>query len=169
LSTRVTEEEKALLITIDDIAETGVAVGRTSEAGEKYSARRYINDLTEIEYEYDSDNEPANTEIVIFFSEADTYRNEDLAIEGFYDSIEAYGLGAKMGSSEINVIEIPGHFSLGEQNYSAYLEVEGIRIGNIVVTRKEKLVYSLLLAGPHIKTSQTLHYLIGPKLEMVDE
>lgn len=165
-TTTVTEEEKAWLITIDDIADTGVEVGKTSEAGEKFSARRYINGLTEIDYEYDSENDPVNSKIVVFFSEADTFRDEDLAIEGFFDAIEAYKLGAKVGSNDIEVVEVPNHFVLGEQNYSAFLEVDGVRFGNIVVTRKDKLVYSLLLAGPYIRNTRTLNYLIGPKLEL---
>ena len=165
-TTPVKDEEKALLITIDDIAATGVDIGNTSEAGEKYTARRFINGTTEIEYEYDSENDPTNLEIVVFYSEADTYRNEDLAIKAFDDSINAYLLGAKAGDADIEVVEIPNHFTLGEQNYSAFMEVDGIRFGNIVVTQTGKLVYSLLLAGPHIKYTKTLHLLIGPKLDI---
>lgn len=168
-TTSVTEEEKNLLITIYDIAAAGIEVGHTTNAGEKYAARRFVNGTTEVEYEYDSENDPENSKIVIFYSEADTYRNEDLAIEGFYDAIEAYNLGAKVGSEDIDVVETPSHFTLGEQNYSAFLEVDGVRFGNIVVARKNTLVYSLLLAGPYIRTSQTLHALIGPKLDMVAE
>ncbi len=168
-ATSVRDHEKELLLTITDIAATGVAVGKTSEEGEKFAARRFINGTTEVEYEYDSENDPANSEIVIFYSEADTYRNEDLAIKGFYDAIEAYTLGAKASSSDIEVEEVPNHFVLGEQNYSAYLEVDGVRFGNIVVTRKDKMVYSLLLAGPYLRKTETLNYLIGPKLDMVDE
>lgn len=57
-TTPVKEEENASLITSDDIAATGVDGGNTSEAGEKYAARRFINDSTELVYEYDSENDP---------------------------------------------------------------------------------------------------------------
>ena len=63
-TTPVKEEEKALLITIDDIAATGVDGGNTSEAGEKYAARRFINNTTEVEDEFDSENDPQTQKLL---------------------------------------------------------------------------------------------------------
>ena len=58
MPTGVGEDEKALLITIDDLAASGVAVGTASQGGENYFAPRYLNATTEVEYGYDSDNDP---------------------------------------------------------------------------------------------------------------
>jgi hypothetical protein len=165
MSTDVDEAEKAYLITIADLAAQGVAVGTPSQDGEKYVARRFINGLTEIEYEYDSENDPANSKVVLFYSEADFHRNETLAIKGFEDAIEAYLFGASLNSGDVEVVEAPKAFTLGEQNYSAILESSGGRWGNLVVTRKGKMVYSFLLAGPFVQYKATLSNLIGPKLD----
>lgn len=168
-STDVTEDEKALLITIEDLAAQGVPVGSPTQAGVKYAARRFINGTTEIEYEYDSENDPSNPAIVIFFSEADTQRNEELAIKAFDDAIEAYLFGASLNSGDIEVIVTPNTFNLGQQNYTAILQSDGSNFGTLVVTRKGKLVYSFLLAGPYIQYKQTLVNLIGPKLDLYEE
>ena len=169
VSTDVNPEEKAYLITIDDLAAQGVTVGTPSQAGVKYVARRFINGTTEVEYEYDAEKDSGNSAIILFYSEADTLRNETLAIKAFSDAIEAYNLGATLGNNDIAVVEIPGAFSLGEQNYTAVLETKEIPFGNLVVTRKGALVYSFLLAGPHINSRQTLNNLIGPKLAYFEE
>jgi hypothetical protein len=166
MTTDVSEEEKTWLITIDEIAATGVNVGTLGGVGEKYAARRYINGLTEVDYEYDSENDPANAEVVIFFSEADVHRNEDLAVKAFGDAIEAYIMGAQFGSNDVEVVEVPNHISLGFQNYSAYFEINGVKFGNLVVVQKETVVYSLMLAGPYIKYAETIENLIGPKLDL---
>jgi hypothetical protein len=103
--------------------------------------------------------------VVLFYSEADFHRNETLAIKGFEDAIEAYLFGASLNSGDVEVVEAPNAFTLGEQNYSAILESSGGRWGNLVVTRKGKMVYSFLLAGPYIQYKATLRDLIGPKLD----
>ena len=106
---------------------------------------------------------------MVFYSEADTHRDESLAIEAFNDAIEAYKLGASWGSSDVEIVGGYDHLTLGEQNYSAYLELDGIRIGNLIVVRKGILVYSFILVGPYVKYAQTLYDLIGPKLDLVTE
>ena len=166
-TTDVRDDEKKWLITISDLAGQGVNVGTPSQQGEKYVARRFINGTSEIEYEYDSDNDPNNGKIVLFYSEADFYRNESLAITGFDDAIDAYLFGASLNSGDVEVIEIPNTFTLGEQNYSAVLDSDGTRLGNLVVTRKGTMVYSLILAGSYINSEQVLRNLIGPKLDFV--
>ena len=169
ISTDENEDELPLLITIKDVANQGVDVGTTSSDGENYVTRRYLNGTTEVEYEYDSDNDPANSSLVIFYSEADTHRNDDLARDAFHDAVDAYLLGAEFGNSDVQVVEVPGSFTLGEQNYSAVIQSDGVNMGNLVVTQKGNLVYSLILGGPYIQYKQTLINLIGPKLEAFGE
>jgi hypothetical protein len=168
-TTGVSEEEKEFLITVDDLATQGVHVGTPTQEGEKYTARRFANGTTEVEYEYDSENDPANQTIVLFYSEADTHRDETVSIKSFEDAVEAYKLGAAWGNNDIDVVGGFDHLDLGDQNYSAYLELDGNRFGNLVVVRKGRLVYSFLLAGPYIKYAEPLYSLIRPKLLLVSQ
>ena len=168
-STDVREDEKLLLITIEELADQGIAVGTPSQEGVNYVARRFINGTTEIEYEYDAEKDSANATILLFYSEADTLRNEELAIKAFDDAIEAYFFGASLNNGSIEIVETPNGFTLGEQNYSAVLSNNGSNFGNLVVTRKGTLVYSFILVGPTIRYEQTLNKLLGPKLELYNE
>jgi hypothetical protein len=165
MSTGVREDEIGMLIPIQALAAKGVPVGKITEAGENYVARRYINGTTEVEYEYDSEKDPNNSTIVLFYSEADIYRNENLAIKSFDDAVDAYLLGASFGNNDVEVIEIAEGFTLGDQNYTGVLQSGGVYFGNLVVAQKGKLVYSFLLAGPYINSKNILADLIGPKLE----
>ena len=169
IPTDVREDELPLLITMGDLANQGVEVGTPTQDGENFVARRYINGTTEVEYEYDSDQDPGNSTLVIFYSEADTHRNADRAREAFHDAVDAYLLGAEFGNNDVQVIEVPGSFTLGEQNYSAIFQSNGVNMGNLIVAQEGNLVYSFILGGPYIQYKQTLVNLIGPKLEPFQE
>ncbi len=168
-TTDVTPEERVFLITVEDLKNHGVAVGSASAAGEKYAARRFINGTTEIEYEYDAEKDPANSTVILFFSEADFLRNETLAITAYDDAIEAYHFGATLNNNDVEFVEVPEAFTLGEQNYTAILKTNGVPFGNLIVTRKGNMVYSFILAGPYINSKNTLNSLIGPKLAFFNE
>jgi hypothetical protein len=166
VATAIEEGEREFLITIEDLAAQGVDVGTTTHTGANLVARRYINGMVEVEYGYDSAEDPQNRTEVVFFSEADFYRNVELAKKGFIDTIEAYKVGVSINLGDLDIIEIPGSFTKGEDNFSAILKSFGNQFGNIVVTRQGKLVYSFILVGPTIQYKQTLINLIEPKLEL---
>jgi hypothetical protein len=166
MSTGVRDHEEVYLITIADLAAQGVDIGTPSQAGENYTARRYVNGTNEVEYEYDSENDPENSGIIVFYSEADFLRNESLAITAFDDAVEAYLFGAALGGNSVEVREVPDTFTLGDQNYSAVFDSDGYRVGNLVVTRKGNMVYSFILIGPYIDRKAVLQNLIGPKLAL---
>jgi len=94
MSTKVREDEKLFLITIEDLAIQGNDVVTPTQEGVNFVARWYINGTTELEYGYESEKDSRNLTTVVFYSEADTLRNEDLAIKPFDDAINAYTYGA---------------------------------------------------------------------------
>ncbi|MBN1317369.1 MAG: hypothetical protein JXA42_17945 [Anaerolineales bacterium] len=163
----IKEEEKALLVTIRDLEGYGVIVKYPAK-GESFQVKTNLGDSTEIEYEYDSEKDPESTENLWIKSEAEILDNDELASTEFDDRISAYKLGAFLGNSDVEIREDPELFSLGDENFSAYFELDGKKFGNVLVVRKGNVVLSLLIAGLYFDDPLLLHELMAPRLKQVD-
>jgi len=167
-SREIRDEEKTLLVTIRDLEEFGVVTNDQTN-GETYLVKRNLDGSTEIEYEYDSERDSVNTNYLWLKSEAEVNETVELANSAFDDRISAYKLGASLGSGELEIIEDPKLFTLGDESFSAFFEKDGIKLGNVLVIRKDNIVFSLLLTGIYFDDPQLLHNLMSPKLEKVDD
>ena len=165
-SSEVQDDEKKLLVTVRDLEAYGVVVADPTE-GETFLSKRNLDGSTEIEYEYDSEKDPTNTDNLWVKSEAEIHKTAELANTAFDDRITAYKIGGFLGSSEVRISEDPDLFTWGDENYSAYFEKNGIKLGNIIVVRKGNTVFSLLITGLYFDDPQLLYDLLGPKLNEV--
>ncbi len=159
----IKDHEKEFLITVNELEEYGVVIDDPSEA-ESFQVKRNLDGSTEIEYEYDSENDSSNADILWLKSEAEVLGSVELASTAFEDRISAYKIGAFLGNSEVEIIENPELFTLGNENYSAYFEKDGKKLGNLLVTRKGDTVFSLLMIGFYFDEPELLHELMSPKL-----
>ena len=160
----IREEEKDLLVTVEELENYGLNINHPAE-GESYILKTNFDGSTEIEYEYDSKKDSNNDDNLWLKSEAEISNTPDEAIISFKDRINAYKLGLAIGSSDIEIVEDPELFDLGDESYGAYLAAGERNLGNLLVIRKGNTVFSLLLTGKYIDNPQLLHELMIPKLE----
>ena len=133
--------------------------------GESTQVKINLDGSTEIEYEYDSEDDPGSTEYLWLISEAEINESAQLASTAFSDRVLAYKSGLLISMSGVEFVEDSRLFSLGEENYIAYMEKDGIKLGNVLVTRKDNIVFSLLLGGLYFDERELLEELMAPKLE----
>lgn len=153
----VREEEKHQLITVDKLAAYAEIPGNRSLC-ESYTAKRNIDGSLELEYAYDTDNDPNAEEFLFLKSEAEMSDTLRLAQESFAGRVSAYKMGTSLVAGR-NVQEKPGLFLLGEDNFAAIVAQDSKVIGNIVVTRKGTTVHSLLLYGIYFDEREPLESL----------
>jgi hypothetical protein len=158
LSSRdVLEEERHLLISADDLAmHTAIPGSRT--LCESYLAKRNVDGSLELEYKYDTDEDPNAEEFLFLKSEAETSSTITLAKQSFADRITAYKMGASVVAGR-KLEENRELFLLGEENFAAIVTQDGSAVGNIVVTRKGATVHSLILYGVHFNDRKTIESL----------
>ena len=150
----VQKDEKLLLVSVDDLAPHTPIPGKRSLC-ESYVVGHDADGAPQIEYEYDTNKDPDAEEFLLLKSEADISPTIRLAKESF----EAYVTGYKMGTHSVSGLEVkecPTLFSAGEDNFAAMVTRDGDIIGNMVVTRKGKIVYGLLLYGVYFDEREPL-------------
>lgn len=161
----MSQDEKALLITMNDLRDFGILT-RNPSPGEVYDATRYSDGIVEFEYEYDSENDPTNHEYVFVKSDAEISKTPEQAEVAFDDRLLGYELGLAIDGVDVSVVEDPNLIGFGDESYSAYmLSDDGVRRGNLIVVRQENVVLSLILAGYYFDNPEPLSKLLRPRLE----
>lgn len=158
----VREDERHMLVTINDLAPYATIPGDRSLC-ESYIAKRNVDGSLEVEYKYDTDEDPEAEEFLLLKSETETSGTVRLAKESFANRVAAYKMGASLVSGG-RLQEDSSLFSLGEDNFAAISTLDGDVIGNIVVTRKGNVVYSLLIYGLYLDEREQLESLLKPTM-----
>lgn len=166
-STRsIQEAEKQYLVTIADLQQYGVELNHKA-SGESFEVTKFFDSSQEIEYEYDSDNDPKNKLSLYLSSCVEIHNSERAAKDAFKNTIAGYKLGTFITPNGVDIKAAENLFTLGDDNYSAYYVSNGNKGGNIISTRKDKVVYSFILSGLYFDDKESLHELIAPKLNKV--
>ncbi len=155
----VRDDERRLLVTVDNLAPYAVIPGDRSLC-ESYIAKHNIDGSLELEYEYDTEKDPMSEDVLFFKSEAEISDTVPLAKESFATRISAYKMGSSLVSGR-KLQEKPSLFSLGEDNYAAIITQDGNPIGNVVVTRKGATVHSLVILGVYFDEREHLESLLA--------
>jgi len=163
-SREIQDDEREFLVIVRDLEAFGVVLDDPND-GELFQVKTNFDGSVEIEYEYDSENDPSNTDILWLISEAEINKTDELASTAFGDRISAYKIGSSIAGAEFS--EDPKLFTLGDENYSAYMMKDDTKIGNVLVIRKGNTIFSLLIGGVYFDDPQLLHELMSPKLEKV--
>lgn len=161
-SRKVSEDERSRLVTIDTLAEYCTISGERSLC-ESSVTRHNLDGSLEVEYTYDSSNDPKAKDFLFVNSTAETDRTTRLARETFRCNVGVYKLGTKLAKG-VKLEKQPDLFSLGDDNYAANVTRDGKIIGTVVVTRKGKTVYSLCVYGIYFGERDTLESLLGPTM-----
>jgi hypothetical protein len=90
-------------------------------------------------------------------------KNENEAISTFNQGILAYKGGGMIGG--LRIVRSPKLFQWGDQSYSAYLEKNDTRVGNLIVVRKGNKIFNLILSGLYFDNTEYVKQLLIPKLE----
>ncbi len=152
----VTEEEMAYFVTAEDMEEYFVAPGDPAECVVT-NAKTNIDGSLELEYEYDADRDPGTDDVFILQSTVDICSSESSAKEDHSLSIGAMKLGITLsGQSTLKIDQRNDLMTLGDENYAAILRNEGIPVGNLVVVRQGKKVFSVALIGVFFESREDL-------------
>ena len=136
----ISEEEKNLLLQVKDLSEFNINLGnlRTTET---FKYTYYGAGEWEVKYTYDSPNTLDITPLYLV-SRVEFEKNKNEAISTFNQGILAYKGGGIIGG--LRIVESPKLFQWGDQSYSAYLEKNGTRTGNLIVARKGNRIFNLI-------------------------
>ncbi|MEM8954705.1 MAG: hypothetical protein AAGD22_11180 [Verrucomicrobiota bacterium] len=153
------EDEKELLLPLSCF-NPEYASQFSFEKCESFLAKTNIDGSLELEYRYDSDRDP-NSPFLFYTSEAEINRSIKDAETSFSMSIAAYKTGVALVKGR-TIAPLTDFFTLGERNYAARIEDDGIQVGNIVVTRQGKIVHSLLVIGMTFDSRDEIEALMSP-------
>ena len=154
----VTDEDRAVLVDINLVAEW-MEDYIPQRRGEKITKTRYIDGSYDIDYEYDIPDD------------ADApYLNCTVTVEkNSTDALLSYGSiwgGGKIGMAmfsdvEIEVVERNDLFKWGDRSRFAILKSEGAPFGNMLITRKGRRIFFLLLSGIYFDDREAIGGLLG--------
>lgn len=157
----VKDEDKALLVTVQDLAEYGV----TYAEGDDFItlSRVYYVDFTkEVEYEYDSPDGREDVNPLYLTVTAGFEHSESEAKKSYKLELAAFTLGTKLGGLEVE--EAKDFFSWGDESYFALLKKEENVVGNLFMARKGKKIYVFVIAGLYFSDPQMFSELLMPRL-----
>jgi hypothetical protein len=149
----VRPDEQAFLVTVSDLRPF---LPELPSTGGVFVAKRNFDGTTELEYEFDGED-------VLIDSEAEIFSTVPLAQEGFRHRVMAYQVGMKASQSKARIVEAKGLFDAGSDNFAAYIQHGDLKLGNVIVTRRDKTVFALLLTGLYFDTKEDLTDVLGPK------
>ncbi|MBN2056954.1 hypothetical protein JW905_18655 [bacterium] len=155
------EDEKTLLISIDDLAAYFDPIPGDRRLCERSVAKRNMDGCLELEYSYDTDRDPGAEHFLYLSSEAELWKSEAAAAESCRERIAAYKTGIKIRSGR-TFRETPELFSLGEGSWVAMVFQGDRPVGNIVVTRQSGTVHSLIVYGLVFDERDLLEALFQP-------
>ena len=157
----VTGEDRAVIVDIHHVAEWMEDFIPQSR-GERITKTRYIDGSYDIDYEFDLPDD------------ADApYLNCTVTVEkNSTDAMLSYGSiwgGGKIGMAmfsdiEIEVVERNDLFKWGDRSRFAILKSEGEPFGNMLITRKGRHIFFLLLSGIYFDDREAIGGLLGGAL-----
>jgi hypothetical protein len=137
--------------------------------GENYQVLEYGDGATVLEYEYDAELDPNYPDVLLIISEAELLDSIEDAEQSFDEYLEAYRFGLEIDGTDVEIQEAPDLFTWGDENFAGYFELDGNRMGNVLVIRKKKTVFAFLLAGRFFDKPKLLYDLFVPKINLAGE
>lgn len=143
-------EERAMLVTVDDLAVFGFTNLNTALC-EKSCFKRNIEGGRDLEYEYDSDLDPARQEdgTVYISSNTEFAPTTKSARESFGVLMLAYKAGTRLVSGR-RVADDKYLSGIGDQVFSGSV-VDGTNVvGHVAIVRRGRMVHNTMIIGLHI-------------------
>lgn len=166
VSRKIGENEKSLLLSINDIKANNTLPAFQTASCENYAGKKFINGSIEITYEFDSRKNPANKNAFLMLkSIITTMPSVSRADTSFEQRLQGYKIGLSIGNKEVKLMEDPALFTWGDENYSAYLTIKGKKLGTYVMTRKGNVIYTIMTVGFYINKPDVMLKLLQPKLK----
>jgi hypothetical protein len=157
------EEEKRLVVTVEDLAAIGVTNVNVADCATLHTTTR-LDRSRLTEYAYDSDKDTNSTEFLLLqstcsreASERDARQKYLMLIDGFEAS--ARGMGGR------KLVEQEGLSRSGDEVYARRVLDGDAPVGNVVVIRQGRNVTTFLLLGPCVEDPDTLRKILEPALD----
>lgn len=163
----VTDADKAILITADELAEH--APGITPRASlAKISKQRFFDGSHTLSYEYNFQNDPEHP---LYLRCAVHVERNDREARTTYSSL---GIGLKAGFAMVRgtKIEEEPHDELlkwGDESRAELLLANDKPIGNVFVTRKGSRVFHVMFSGVFFRQPSAFQELVMPKLDALEQ
>lgn len=128
---------------------------------ETVTKTRYIDGSYELDYEYEDDRDD---DYLYVTSNVSIERKVSDAMTVF-TSLE---LGVKIGAGDIEFDKRPDLLKWGDATSCSILREGGTPFGNLVLARKGKRVYMIMISGVYFDEADALQELVVPYLERLD-
>ena len=157
----MTDAEKTMMVQVKDLAEFGITFVANEET-ESFKHTNWGQGESDFNYEYESPADNEDISPLYLSSTVEFFPSDRKAKSGHLLSVNALKAGMKI--SGIKSVKAPELYDWGDQVYAAFLEIEGEKIGNLIVVRKGKRVYSFMISGVYFDQKEDLVDLLNPKL-----
>ena len=158
----VTETDRALLVTTDDLAER-VEDFEVKAGVEQLKKKKSFDGSTSLEYEY---KPPGGG---MFISSSVTAERTASAASTNYASLRVgHGIGFSMSADKATKMEERDDlFKWGDESHHALITHNGKPVGNLFAARKGKHIYTFMIVGVYFSETDTLEDLLLSKLNQV--
>jgi hypothetical protein len=165
MSRPIKDEDKPLLVTVQDLAGYGVTYAEGDDCitlGRVY----YVDFTKEVEYEYDSPDSREDIDPLYLSVTAGFEHSVSEAKKSYKLGLGAFTLGTEIGG--LKVEEAKDFFSWGDESYFGVLKKEENIVGNLFTARKGKKIYAFVLVGLYFSDPQMFSELLMPKLTYLE-
>ncbi len=154
-------EEKRLLVTADSLTAWGFQ--GIDPALQKFRTRynTYLKSIRVIS-EYQQKASPANGQTRInLYSAAEIFSTEEQARKSFAIAVSgtAEGIGRVAG---VTLADASALLTMGDENYSAYMLVNGEKRGNVLIFRQNRVLHSITISGVYFTRHREVRKLLDP-------
>ncbi len=164
----ITDQQKELLITASDLTDY-IDYDIDVESCENYKGIKNLDGSIELDYEFDYEKNE-NNESPLYISSGIEYDKTVLdAKENFKILVGAFKIGAFIGNKDVKIVKDDNLLNWGDESYCAYMELDGIKLGNIFAFRKENKIISLIITGTYFDDKETVSEFFLDKLNAFSE
>lgn len=158
-------EEKSAVVTIRDLEPHGVMPAEL-EKREVWKTKRHFDGTLEIEYEYDPELAAGAGDAVTMQSSVSIEHTEKDASQAFSITIMAYQTGLRI--SGVKSREQQHAMADVDQTHFALLLKDDQPVGNMLVIRKGKRIYGVLIVGIYFDDPAQLEEIVREKIKQGD-
>jgi len=159
----IREEDKPLLITVEDLAPYGVSPDDYQQY-ETFQRNVFVDGSADIEYEFDP---PEDSEINLYISATASFERTTKDAQLAYQmELKGTTFGAKLGGAAAT--ESQGFFTYGDESFFAFLMGKKGPGGNLFITRTGAKVYVVIIGGVYFDNPDDWAELIMPKLHYLE-
>jgi hypothetical protein len=166
ISTHMTENEKDLLFTFNDIADYMDFSFRDIGKCESFQKFTFAPIMSKYTYHFDSSKVKANSKYLNISCELETSPSvakakEDLKIK-YYSFKIGFGIAKNVSNGKVKLESANQLFTLGDSHYHLFIKNKDSIIGNFILTRVQNKVLQVYWMGVYFNERQALEECLAP-------